>query len=203
MTTPVIGLIGGIGSGKSLVAAELVKHGGVLISGDRLGHEALRQPEIRSQLVARWRETILDANGEIDRKRLAGIVFASPAERRALEATVHPYIGRRIREEIAKARQRPDVRLIVLDAAIMLEAGWHGVCDYLVFIDSPREIRVERLKQQRGWSVQEVEERENAQMPLAEKRRHADAVIDNAAGPEAVLAQVEHFLQRWGLDRGV
>jgi dephospho-CoA kinase len=203
MTTPIIGLIGGIGSGKSLVAAELVKHGGVLISGDRLGHEALRQPEIRSQLVARWGEAILDASGEIDRKRVAGIVFANPAERAALEATVHPYIRRRIREEIAKARQHPEVHLIVLDAAIMLEAGWHGVCDHLLFIDSPREIRLERLRQQRGWSAGEVEERENAQMPLAEKRRHADAVIDNAAGPEAVLAQVEHLLQRWGLERSV
>ena len=199
MVAPVIGIIGGIGSGKSLVAAELVKHGGVLISGDLLGHEALRQPEIRDQLVARWGQQVLDATGAIDRKRVARIVFADPAERTALESTVHPYIGRRIREEIDNARRRPEVRLIVLDAAIMVETGWHGVCDHFVFIDSPCAIRVERLKEQRGWSVQQLEERENAQMPLSEKRRIADAVIQNVAGTDAVAAQVVQLLQRWGI----
>lgn len=200
MVAPIIGIIGGIGSGKSLVAAELIKHGGVLISGDQLGHEALRQPDIKTQLVARWGQGVLDANGEIDRKRVAAIVFADPAERKALEATVHPYIGRRIREEINSARRRADVRLLVLDAAIMLEAGWHGVCDHLLFIDSPREIRLKRLKNQRGWSVHEVEDRENAQMPLSEKRQYADAVIENAEGADAVAAQVRSLLERWGLD---
>jgi dephospho-CoA kinase len=199
MIAPVIGIIGGIGSGKSLVAAELVKHGGVLISGDLLGHEALRQPEIRDQLVTRWGKQVLDPTGEINRKGVARIVFADPAERNALESTVHPYIGRRILQEIDTARRRPDVRLIVLDAAIMVEAGWHGVCDHLVFIDSPCATRLDRLKEQRGWSVQQLEERENAQMPLSEKRRFADAVIQNVAGADALAAQVEQLLRRWGI----
>lgn len=203
MGAPVIGVIGGIGSGKSVVAAELTRHGGVLIRGDQLGHEALRQPEVKDQLIARWGQQVLDADGDIDRKRVAAIVFADSHERKALEAIVHPYIGRRIREDIDAARQRPEVRLIVLDAAILLEAGWHGVCEHLLFVDSPRDIRMARLNQQRGWSVHEVEEREKAQMPLAEKRRRADAVIDNRTGPDAIAVQVRDVLQRWGLQSGV
>src|SRR5207237_2027324 len=103
------------------------------------------------------------------------------------------------REEIAKARERPEVRFIVLDAAVMLEAGWHDVCDHLVFIDSPREVRLQRLRDGRGWSAQEVQDRENAQMALAEKRRFADAVVDNSAGPGEIGPQVERLLAGWGL----
>jgi dephospho-CoA kinase len=199
MVPPVIGVIGGIGSGKSLVAAELARDGGVLIAGDVLGHEALRQPDIQAALVARWGERVLDAHGAVDRKRVAAIVFADTAELRALETLTHPYIEHRIREEIAKARARPEVRRIVLDAAILLEAGWHAVCDRLLFIDAPRALRMERLAVKRGWSKQELQDRENAQMPLAEKRRRADAVIENAADPEQVASHVRALRERWNL----
>src|SRR5688572_18371029 len=119
---PVIGLLGGIGSGKSAVAAELAKHGGGLINADQFGHEALRQPPIKEQVVARFGSDIIAAGGAIDRKKLGAKVFADVNELRALEAIVFPFIGRRIREEIDPARRRDDVRFIVLDAAVMLEA---------------------------------------------------------------------------------
>jgi dephospho-CoA kinase len=199
MSPPVVGIIGGIGSGKSLVAAEFAAHGGHLIAADQLGHEALRQPAIKARVVARWGEPVQDATGEIDRKRLAAIVFADANERQALEAMTHPYIGRRIREEIAKARGRPEVRLIVLDAAVMVEAGWQGVCDHVVFVDAPRETRLRRLTEKRGWSAQELETRERAQMSTDEKRRHADAIIENGGTPEQVAERVRELLGGWGL----
>jgi dephospho-CoA kinase len=197
MHIPVIGIVGGIGSGKSVVAQALVQQGGWLISGDQLGHEALRQPDIKAQLVARWGVQVLDPNGEVERKRVAAIVFANPAERRALEAMTHPYIEGHIREKIAQARARSDVRFLVLDAAILLEAGWHKVCDHIIFVDSLRETRLERLKQKRGWSADEVNRRENAQMSLTDKRAHADAVVDNNAGPEDVDARIRELLGGW------
>jgi dephospho-CoA kinase len=199
MDPPVIGLLGGIGSGKSLVAAELARHGGYLIAADQLGHEALQQPDIKARVAERWGRQVLTEAGKVDRKRLGAIVFADPRERRELEAMTHPFIGRRIREEIEQARRRPEVRLIVLDAAVMLEAGWHGVCDHLLFIDSPRPARLQRLQEGRGWSAREVEDRENAQLPLTEKQRHADVVIDNSAGPERIVPQLRQLLGRWGL----
>jgi dephospho-CoA kinase len=199
MSPPVVGIIGGIGSGKSLVAAEFAAHGGHLIAADQLGHEALRQPDIKARVVARWGETLLDATGQIDRKRLAAIVFADANERQALEAMTHPYIGRRIGEEIAKARSRSDVRLIVLDAAVLVEASWQGVCDHVVFVDAPREARLRRLTEKRGWSVQELEKRQRAQMSTDEKRRHADAIVENSGTPEHVAAQVQSLVVQWGL----
>ena len=123
-TAPILGVIGGIGSGKSLVAGELVKHGGYLIAGDALGHEALRQVDIKDKVLRRFGRDLVDETGEIQRRRLGRKIFADARERRALEDLVFPWIGRRMAEEIAKARLDPAVRLIVVDAAVMMEAGW-------------------------------------------------------------------------------
>jgi dephospho-CoA kinase len=196
---PVIGLLGGIGSGKSLVAAELARHGGRIVSGDQAGHEALRQPDIKEQVVQRWGKEVLDEHGEVVRRKVGAIVFADPGERKALEEMVFPYIGTRLREQIEAARREEGVKFIVLDAAIMLEAGWNNVCDRLVYIDVPRAVRLERLARQRGWSEKEVAEREAAQLSLEEKRRRADAILDNSGAPEATARQVQELLARWGI----
>jgi dephospho-CoA kinase len=190
---PVLGLIGGIGSGKSTVAAEFAKCGAAVIAGDQLGHEALREPSIKEKVLARWGKGI-ETDGEIDRRKLGRIVFADPAERRELEALVHPEIKRRIEEEIQKAQANPRVTVIVLDAAIMLEAGWTGPCDALVFVDAPREIRLARLAQ-RGLSAKDLEAREQAQMPLEEKKRRADYVIENVGSVGEVALQVQKLLE--------
>jgi len=126
---PVIGLLGGIGSGKSQVAALLARRGARVIAGDELAHEVLRQPAIRDAIAARWGRGMLDEQGQVQRRRLGAIVFADSCERRALEAMVHPWIQGRIARQVAAAREDPAVRLIVLDAAVMLEAGWDDVCD--------------------------------------------------------------------------
>jgi dephospho-CoA kinase len=199
----VIGLVGGIGSGKSRVAEELRKCGAAVISGDRLGHEALRQAEIKERVVQQWGGTILDAAREVDRKRLGAIVFADANQRRLLETIVFPWIEKGIGEEIALARKNESVKFIVLDAAILLEAGWSRFCDRVLFVDAPREVRLQRLAGQRGWNEKEVTARENAQMPLAEKKSRADAIIDNSGTPEELTRQVEDLLHEWGIaERG-
>lgn len=197
----VIGLIGGIGSGKSSVAALLERHGARVLSGDRLGHEALREPDIRAKLVILWGSGILNEAGEIDRRRLAEMVFADPGQRRALEAVVHPWIERRLQEEISAAQKDPAVRFIVVDAAIMLETGWDSNCDKLVFVNVPRVLRMRRLAEQRGWTAKEVAAREDAQMSLAAKAQRADAVIENSGSLEALKERLDLLLKAWGLDR--
>jgi dephospho-CoA kinase len=198
---PVVGLLGGIGSGKSQVAAALARHGARIVAGDQLGQAALRDPDIRAHVVSRWGHEVVDAGGEIDRSRMAAIVFADPAERKALEAITHPWIRRRIRAEVEEARQDPRVTLIVLDAAVMLEAGWNDVCDHLVYVEAPREVRRERVIRQRGWSEKEMEAREQAQLPLTEKAVRADHVLDNSASLEYLNRQVIDLLHLWGLAR--
>jgi dephospho-CoA kinase len=193
----VIGLVGGMGSGKSQMAAELSRRGGRVISGDRLGHEALRQPDTRARIVERWGRGILDDREEIDRRKLGTIVFADAAQRRELEALVFPWIERGIQREIAQAQADPEVALIVLDAAIMIEAGWNKFCNRIVFVDAPQDIRWRRLAGQRGLSAKEVEMREAAQLSLAEKASRADDVIDNSGSSEQLARQVEKLLSHW------
>ncbi len=199
----VIGLIGGIGSGKSTVAQAFARRGARVIVGDALGHQALLQPDIRAKLVARWGPDILDEAGEVSRRKVAGIVFgktpASQNELRALEALVFPWIEQRAKEEIAAAQSYRRTALIVLDAAVMLEAGWDGVCDRIVYVHAPRAVRLRRLAEGRGWTEQEVTEREAAQRSLTEKATRAGAAVDNSGTPDAVQRHVDALLARWGL----
>jgi dephospho-CoA kinase len=196
---PVIGLIGGIGSGKSRVAEALARHCAYVISGDQLGHEALRQPDIIAQVVQRFGPEVLDKQGNVNRRRLGARVFADPAERRALEELVFPWIERRFEEEVARARTDPKVKLVVFDAAILLEAGWNKRCDGVVYVHAPREVRLARLSRQRGWSAKEVAARENAQMSLTEKVTRADYVVDNSGPAEQLEPQMENLLRQWGI----
>lgn len=192
---PILGLVGGMGSGKSEVAAEFARQGAKVISGDQLGHEALRQPETRAALALRWGPRVLDRRGEIDRRSVGKIVFADANERRVLEHLVFPFIQKRFLDEVSLAERQPGFRWVVLDAAVMLEAGWNKVCACLIYVHSPRVQRLRRLAEQRGWTEKEVESRESAQLPLTEKVSRADFVIDNSGSREQTAQQVRQLLQ--------
>lgn len=196
-TKPVIGVVGGIGSGKSTAAAALARRGGQVVAGDPAGHAALRQPGIRERIVKRWPDAV-GVDGEIDRQVLGRTVFANPAQLRELEAIVFPWIQERLKEEIAAAKTNPRVNFVVLDAAVMLEAGWNGACDRLVFVDAPREVRAARVAG-RGWTADDLDRRERSQLGLDEKRARADAVLVNAGGTDELQAAADELLAQWGL----
>lgn len=193
----IVGLIGGIGSGKSLVAERLRAKGAFVIDADRTGHEVLKQPEVLAQVVAAFGKSVVGEDGQIDRRRLAGVVFQSEGSRQRLEQIVHPVMLERFHEEIARGLADDATPLIVLDAAILLEVGWDKVCDQVVFVDAPREARLERLQSDRGWTPQELARREAAQWPVETKRSRADVVIDNSASREECLAQVDRWFEEW------
>lgn len=195
----VLGLIGGIGSGKSLAAAEFAKHGGRIVSGDQAGHDALQEPNIRRQVLARWGDRIRNEKGDIDRRALGKIVFGNPAERQALEELVFPFIKQRLKEEIEAARNDPKVRFVILDAAIMLEAGWNDVCDRIIYVHAPREVRLRRIASQRSWDDKELAAREAAQMTLTDKASRADFAIDNSGPPEQMVEHVKRLIKNQGL----
>ena len=198
-TKPVIGLIGGIGAGKSTAARWFASRGGLVIDADALGHEALRQPDIMHEIVERWGTGVRKADGSLDRFAIGRIVFANPAERKGLESIVFPYIGRRCREEIAKGLANPEVRFIVLDAAVMLEAGWNTEVDWIVYVSAPREQRMARLAKRSGWTNAELISREDAQWPEGVKQSRADAVIHNNAEIGAMESDIDSLLTKWGL----
>jgi len=198
----VIGLVGGIGSGKSRIAEGFEGLGAHVISGDRLGHEALRQPATIKQIVTRWGREVLDEHGEVNRRELGKKVFADPKELRELEKLVFPHIQRRIREEIESAQEMPGIRYVVLDAAVMLEAGWDAECDYVVFVHAPKDVRMERLARERGWTIEDLEARERAQLPLAEKLSRVDFVLENSGSTQEMTEQIEELLRQMSLVSG-
>ena len=193
---PVIGLVGAIGAGKSRVSAALARRGGWVVAGDPAGHEALRQPAIREKIIAHWGLAVLDAEGNIDRRKLGAAVFADSAARRELEAIVQPWIGERLRTEIAKAQAEPAVSFIVFDAAVMLEAGWQGDVDLLVYVHAPRAMRLARVADQRGWSPADLAARELAQTSLTEKATRADVAVDNSGSADELEPQLDRLAER-------
>ncbi len=193
---PLVGIVGGIASGKSMIAEQFARQGAAVVSADRLAHEVLRSDEVKCEARKRWGDAIFTADGEVDRAALAKIVFApppdGPRERKALEQLTHPRIGRLARERVEKLQRDARARAIVLDVPLMSESGWDRLCDKIVFVDAPRELRLARAKA-RGWSEEDFGRREAAQDSLDSKRKLADVVIDNSGSEESARIQIEHF----------
>ncbi len=199
MTLPIIGLIGGIGAGKSTAGRCLAARGGFVIDCDKLGHDALNTPEVLRQLVALWGDRVANPDGTANRRAVAGIVFGSDAERKRLEAVVFPVIGEMTEGLIASGSENPAVRFVVLDAAVLLEAGWKGRCDRVLYIDAPRELREQRVFARSQWSPADLTAREAAQWPTDEKKTHADAVILNDGTEAGLQEKIDHILTEWHL----
>lgn len=195
---PVLGLIGAIGAGKSTAAAAFARRGGFVVDCDKLGHAALDTPAVKERLVARWGHAVLNADGTANRRAIGGIVFGNPAERQALEAIVFPVIAEATRDQIRRANADPQVNFVVLDAAVLLEAGWGELVDRIAYIDAPRAVRLDRLAKRSGWIAAELTNREVAQWPAERKKPLADAVIVNDGTPDHLQQSIDHVLSTWG-----
>jgi dephospho-CoA kinase len=191
----IIGILGGVGSGKSMVAHQLAKLGAGVLDADKAGHVALRLPSVETAARQRWGEVVFGPDGRIDRARLARIVFApglkGQNERRYLEQLTHPEIARLVRRQ-AEALLASGIQLLVLDAALLLEMGMEQWCEKIVFVEAPRETRMARAMA-RGWTEEEFAAREGAQESLDRKRARADVIIDNSGPPQRTQAQVEQL----------
>lgn len=192
----VVGLLGGVGSGKSTVAAALGRLGAGVIDADRLAYEVLSEPAVRDAVVARWGESMCGPDGRVDRTRLARVVFDPTGDRAALsalEAILHPPIAARMQKELAEMMADPAVPLVVLDAPVLLEAGWDRFCDALVFVHASPAERLGRVMQARHWDKEELSRRERMQKPLDLKRERADYQVDNSGSAEDCGLQVERL----------
>jgi dephospho-CoA kinase len=192
---PIIGLTGGIGSGKSTVAAMLAELGAIVIDADKVGHEVyLPGTEGFRRVVEAFGRDVVGSDGTIDRRILGARVFGDPASLKRLNALVHPLIGDEIRKRlqvaVGSADQGGTRRPIVVEAAIMMEAGWRFFDRIWVVIVTP-ETAVTRVVASRGLSRDDVERRIAAQMTNADRERIADLVIRNDGSLDALRAQVE------------
>jgi dephospho-CoA kinase len=189
-----IGLVGGVASGKSVVGRMLVDLGAGLLKADRTGHAVLAEDvEVRETLRRRWGDSILASSGEVDRAAVARRVFADSGadERKFLEDLLHPLIQARLNtlRDKFSTEGKPAV---VLDAPLLIEAGWGPLCDFILFVDVPRDARQQRA-QTRGWTEAEFARREAAQWPIEEKRRHATHIIPNFGTETELRTAVRNF----------
>ncbi|MEC8338614.1 MAG: dephospho-CoA kinase [Planctomycetota bacterium] len=187
----IVGIVGGVASGKSTVAEIFREHGASVISADEIGHEALRDPEIIQMIAKRWGSDVISSSGEIDRRQLAMTVFSDDGNRDALdflEQVTHPYIKNRVLTEIDRL-QATGAGVVVMDAALLLEAGWDSMCKNIVFIDASAEVR-EKFAAMRHWTKQELFRRESHQHSLEEKRSAADIVICNNGSLDSLRKEI-------------
>lgn len=194
MATRVIGVVGGVASGKSTVAGLLEQLGARRLDADRMAHAALLEPIVRAAVLERWGEAILDDQGEVDRQAVARRVFGDADEvaqgRRFLEQLIHPIVRRDAEQAIQEAG-RQGTPAVVIDAPLLLEAGWGPLCDDILLVDTPEAVRRQRARQ-RGWSDAEFDSREAAQMPIEEKRSVATKIF--ASRP---LDELADDVQTW------
>ncbi len=183
-----IGLVGGVASGKSAAAAAFVRLGAKTLDADRAGHLVLGLPKVRDAIRARWGDLMIAADGEVDRLQLAQRVFIptpqGAEDKKYLESLIHPEIAKQIQKQTL-AFAAEGALAVILDAPLLIEAGWHDWCDVIVFVEASQELRTRRAVA-RGWTERHLEDREKAQLPLEQKRSHADFVID-ASGTLADL----------------
>ncbi len=195
-----IGVLGGIGSGKSAVASGLSRYFPTLIlDADKVGHELLGNADVKTQLRARFGPDIFTPEGAVDRRALASHVFGTEQDQQQarldLNRILHPQIRSTLEQRLRDAPS--DIEVVVLDAAVMLEAGWSDVCQAIAFVDVPEADRVARVMEQRGWSDIELRRRESSQISLEEKRRRSTAVIDNSKSLDDAVQQLRGFVEQW------
>jgi dephospho-CoA kinase len=195
----VLGITGGIASGKSQVTEILASHGALVIDADRIGHQVLEDHAVQTLLVRQFGQSVLSQETKsVDRKRVAELVFGDTPQaiqrRRALEAITHPPIRAGIRQQLDEALRSATLRWIVLDVPLLLESGWDKSCDAVWFVDAPQDIRLQRVLV-RGWTREHFLAREASQWSVDRKRSRATHVISNSGSLEELDEQVTKMLQ--------
>jgi len=189
----VIGLTGSIGTGKSEAARHLEALGASVISADQVGHEAyIPNTEAWEQVVATFGRDILQEDSEIDRRKLGAIVFSDPGQLEKLNAIMHPRMARMVADKIEVLRGQ-GVDVVVVEAALLFEAGWDSLVEEVWVTDSPEDIVIGRLKERNGLSEEEAHKRIHSQMDRAERLERSDVVIDNSgdmAGLESAIKEL-------------
>ncbi len=191
---PTIGLVGGIGSGKSAVADIFAELGCEVISSDKIAHEALHDADVKAAIIATFGSAILDDRGEIDRRRLGAIVFSDSQKLSNLNAIVHPYVAAYRDRRIELLKRNAAVPAVVFDSPLLIESGLHRHCNAVVFVHCGDAIRFSRVQKSRGWSETEWKKREAVQYPLDKKMEISHYIVSNEADRPHTAAQVNWVL---------
>ena len=201
-TIPVIGLAGGIGSGKSLLASQLADMGCAVIDVDRLAKQLRDLPETNQALRRSLGDDIFTEEGKIDEKALSELVFSSAQQAQSrpalarLNAVVHPLVAAKCRELIEKYRRQRGPKAVVLDAPLLFEAHLEDCCDVIIFIHCDPSLRSRRVRTERGWTEQQWAQREKAQILLDKKRDMSDYDVQNNSSKTDLRCRIQRLLPR-------
>lgn len=186
----VLGLVGGVASGKSTVAALFCAHGLLHIDADEHARATAEDPDVLAEVRSALGERFI-VNGEIDRQAVADLVFSDPAAKRRLEDIIHPRVRAKILTTLRAAVDRG--RSCLLDVPLLFEAGLWERCDHIVFVSAPESVRASRARA-RGWAAGELGRRERSQLTISEKRQRSDFVVDNSGALEETRREVAALL---------
>ncbi|MQG33087.1 MAG: dephospho-CoA kinase [SAR202 cluster bacterium] len=191
----VIGLTGGIGTGKSETTRQLEALGASIISADQVGHEAYTpNTEAWEQVVQTFGKDILRDDGEIDRGKLGAIVFSDPSQLEKLNQIMHPRMAQMVSDKIEALRAQ-DVGVVVVEAALLFEAGWDSLVEEIWVTDAPEQVVIERLKQRNGMSEEEAQKRIASQMDREVRIEKSDFVIDNSGDVAGLEGSIKELWQ--------
>lgn len=193
---PILGIVGGIASGKSFVADVLRSLGCFVIDSDAIAHDIYRREDVIAAVRNWYGDSVFDASGNVDRRAIGSKVFRNEEERKRLESLIHPLINEHRQLLMRQRASDSSVRAFVWDSPLLIEAGLHKQCDALLFVDTPHDIRINRVRATRGWDGAELERREKSQLPLDEKRRLASDVVRGDGNESELRAQLDVLLSR-------
>jgi dephospho-CoA kinase len=192
----IVGLTGGIASGKTTVARMLKNMGARVIDADAIGREVMMpHTDCWKRVVNRFGEAILQKDGTIDRKKLASQIFSDPAKRLLLNRTVHPFIRKRIKEMIQVIGRTDPAALVIVDAALLVETGMYRDYDKLVVVAAAEDVQIARIMRRNHLSVKDARSRIRAQLPLDRKKKVADYIIINQHSLEHTRRQTRSLVQ--------
>jgi dephospho-CoA kinase len=193
---PVIGIAGGIGSGKSFVARLFGEMGCCVIHADDQIRLAYDDPHIRQTLKQWWGSSIFKPDGSMNRPEIAKRIFSDASDRLQLENLLHPWIARQRDQIMADSAKNPKILAFIWDTPLLFEAGLDKDCDAVVFVDAPEDTRFTRVSETRGWDRAEIIRREKLQWPLDKKQKMSHYVVVNTADAAASRSQVREILSR-------
>ncbi|MBI5167113.1 MAG: dephospho-CoA kinase [candidate division NC10 bacterium] len=187
-----VGLTGGISSGKTTVARMFARLGAMVLDADRMAHE-LMQPggSVYKEIVATFGREILNGKGAIDRSKLGALAFGDPEQRKKLDDIVHPVLAARMAEERERIRRSGKAKLLVVEAALLIESGFYRRFDKIILVTAPEEAQIQRLQERSHLDREEAFARLRSQMSLEEKIPYAHYLIDNSGSLEETVEQVK------------
>ncbi len=191
---PIIGLTGSIGTGKSTVAAMFAKKGAIVLDADAITRELLTKDKKCIKKVAKIFPGVILANSEIDRSKLANIVFQNPRDLKKLTSILYPEALKQVKTKISEYRKQK--KLIVLDVPLLFESGWDKLADTSIVVKALREQQTARVQARLGLTSAQISQRLKLQIPLREKCSMADIIIDNSGTKDQTRQQVNAIFHR-------